>query len=113
MDTLERYRQIVQEVLQPYTLRKYSGLDVTNEALFDEKNDHYAILSVGWEGRVRRIHHPLLHLDIINGKVWIQRDGTEYGIADELEEAGIPKKDIVLAFHRAEDRALLPEYAVY
>jgi hypothetical protein len=44
--------------------------------------------------------------------VWIQSDGTEYGIADELEAAGIPKHDIVLAFHRPEDRALLPEYAV-
>lgn len=81
---------------------------MTNGALFDQTNDHYAILSVGWEGTIRRIHNPLLHLDIIGGKVWIQRDGTE----DELEAAGIPKKHIVLAFHRAADQALLPEYAV-
>jgi len=26
----------------------------------------------------------LLHLDIINEKIWIQYDGTEDGIADEL-----------------------------
>jgi hypothetical protein len=53
-----------------------------------------------------------LHLDILNGKVWIQRDGTEDGIADELEAAGIPRSDIVLAFHPEKDRALIPEYAV-
>jgi len=112
MDTVEQYRKIVQQVLQPFTQRWYSGLNVTNEALFDEKNDHYAILSVGWEGDIRRVHHTLMHLDIIGGKVWIQRDGTEDGIADALEAAGIPKQAIVLALHRAADRALLPEYAV-
>ena len=112
MDTIEHYRTIIRDVLQPLTQRRYSGLDVTNEALFDDANGRYLVMSVGWEGRLRRIHHPLAHLDLINGKVWIQRDGTEDGIADELEAAGIPKHDIVLAFHRPEDRALLPEYAV-
>ena len=50
--------------------------------------------------------------ELINGKVWIQRDATEAGIADELEAAGIPKADIVLAFHTEKDRALIPAYAV-
>lgn len=58
------------------------------------------IKPVGWHGNdIRRIHHPLVHLDLIDGKVWIQRDGTEEGIAYDLEAAGIPKSDIVLAFH--------------
>ena len=69
------------------------------------------VVSVGWQG-IRRVQHSLLHLDIINGKVWVQRDGTEDGIVDELEAAGIPKRDIVLAFHPEKDRALIPEYAV-
>jgi hypothetical protein len=46
----------------------------------------------------------LVHLDIINGKVWIQRDNTEEGIGYELEAAGIPKSDIVPAFHPADVR---------
>lgn len=99
MDQVSRYRKIVRDILMPLTERRYSGLDVTNDAVFDEANDRYLIVSVGWEGNVRRIHHCLVHLDIINGKVWIQRDGTEDGIAYELEAAGIPKSDIVLAFH--------------
>lgn len=99
MDTLERYRQIIRDLLLPMTERQYSGLDVTNEAVFDTVNDHYLIVSVGWEGNVRRIYHTLVHLDILNGKVWIQRDGTEDGIGYDLEEAGIPKSDIVPAFH--------------
>ncbi|NES79645.1 MAG: hypothetical protein F6K06_29545 [Okeania sp. SIO1H4] len=28
--------------------------------------------------------------------MWVQRDGTEVGIARELIEAGVPKSDIVL-----------------
>nr|WP_228043418.1 XisI protein [Desmonostoc muscorum] len=41
----------------------------------------------------------VLHLDIKNEKIWIQHDGTEGGIADELTNRGVPKQDIVLAFH--------------
>jgi hypothetical protein len=43
-------------------------------------------------------------VDIINGKFWIQRDGTEYGIARELVDAGVPKEQIVLAFRAPEIR---------
>ena len=53
----------------------------------------------------------MVHLDIIDGKIWIQRDGTEDGIATDLEAAGIPKSDIVLAFHPQRLRKYT-EYAV-
>ncbi|BAZ21134.1 XisI protein [Kalymmatonema gypsitolerans NIES-4073] len=38
----------------------------------------------------------MLHLDIIDGKIWVQQDGTEVGIANKLVEIGVPKHDIVL-----------------
>jgi hypothetical protein len=99
VDKLEHYREIIRDTLLPLIERQYSDRDVVNEAVFDEKNDRYLIMSVGWEGKIRRIHGCLAHLDIIDGKVWIQRDGTEDGIAYDLEAAGIPKSDIVPAFH--------------
>lgn len=71
----------------------------TNEAIFDREQDRYAILSAGWEGSERRIHYCLVHIDTIGGKLWIQRDNTEDGIGYDLERAGIPKTDIVPAFH--------------
>jgi len=52
----------------------------------------------------RRVHGCLVHIDIINGKLWIQRDGTERGIANDLVEAGVPKKQIVLGFRSPEIR---------
>lgn len=116
MDTLSSpsvldYPHIVERILTAYTKIQYANGDITNEAVFDRANARFLVVSVGWQG-MRRVQHCLLHLDIIGDKVWIQRDGTEEGIADELENAGIPRRNIVLAFHPAQDRALLPEYAV-
>ena len=44
------------------------------------------------------MHGCLVHIDIINDKIWIQRDFTEEGVASELVELGVPKTDIVLGF---------------
>jgi hypothetical protein len=41
----------------------------------------------------------IIHFDIKDDKICIQRDGTEIGIANELMAAGVPKEDIVLEFH--------------
>jgi len=48
--------------------------------------------------------------NFIEHQIWIQRDGTEDGIANDLIAAGIPKRDIVIAFHPPELRAYT-EYA--
>ncbi|AUT04441.1 hypothetical protein CLI64_20390 [Nostoc sp. CENA543] len=59
----------------------------------------------------QRVHGCLIHIDIINDKVWIQRDGTKTGIANELVSAGIPKDRIVLAFHPVNVR-LYTDFAI-
>jgi hypothetical protein len=99
VDKLERYRKIIRDTLLPLTEWKYPGDKVRNEAVFDEANDRYIVVSVGWRDNSHRVYFNLVHLDIIGGKVWIQRDGTEDGIGYALEAAGIPKSDIVPAFH--------------
>ena len=62
-------------------------------------------MHVCWDGP-RRVHGSVIHLDIIDGKIWLQYDGTNRPVADELMEAGVPKEDIVLAFHPARVRPL-------
>jgi hypothetical protein len=52
------------------------------------------------------VHGSVIHLDIIDGKVWLQYDGTTRPVADELMAAGIPREDIVLGFHPADVRPL-------
>ncbi len=103
MDTLSHYRKIVCDVLSGHLMANYAVGDITKELVADEKNDRYLVMLIGWEGP-RRVHGALIHTDIIDGKIWIHRDGTEDGIAGELEEAGVPKSDIVLGFHEPDVR---------
>ncbi len=105
MDKLDRYREIVRQIITERASHKLSHGEVKTEAVIDPVNDHYEVIHVGWDGQ-RRIHGCPIHIDIIDSKVWIQHDGTNMPIADELLEAGIPQEDIVLGFHPADVRPL-------
>lgn len=98
MDTLDTYRQIIRDVLIPYTQIPYSYGDLQCKTVFDRETDSYLLVTLGWQ-QDKRIHGCLIHIDIIDGKLWIQRDDTEDGITFELVAAGIPKESIVLGFH--------------
>lgn len=98
MDKLTRYREIVRDIINDYASHKPSLGNIQVEAIIDPEKDHYEVMQVGWHG-ARRIHGSVIHLDIINGKIWIQHDGTNWPVADALLEAGVPKEDIVLGFH--------------
>jgi hypothetical protein len=105
MDKLDRYRGIVIRLIQTYASYKPSHGKIETEAIVDRDRDHYEVMHVGWDG-VRRVHGAVVHIDIHDGKIWIQYDGTSRPVAEELVEAGIPRDDIVLAFHPAELRSL-------
>ena len=100
MDTITQYKEIVHNLIMEYARYKPSHGEIETEAIIDPEKGHYELLHVGWDG-VRRVHGPVIHIDIIGDKVWIQHDGTSVGIAEELVEAGIPRNHIVLAFHPA------------
>jgi hypothetical protein len=100
MDRIERYREIVRRLIEEYASYKPSHGQIETEAIVDREHDHFEVMHVGWDG-VRRVHGSVIHLDIIDGKVWIQHDGTNWPVADELVAAGIPREDIVLGFHPA------------
>jgi XisI protein len=95
---LENYRAYIQQLLEEYANLGTPDPDVDRQTIFDTKRDHYQLVYAGWKNRDRR-YGCLFHLDIKDGKIWIQHDGTEIGIADELVKLGVPKEDIVLAFH--------------
>ncbi|MBD2255579.1 XisI protein [Nostoc parmelioides] len=98
MEKLEKYRNYVQQVMREYTQIGSTKNEIEQQLIFDTVNDHYQLMYVGWKNR-RRYHGCVLHLDIKDNKIWIQHDGTEIGVADELVKLGVPKEDIVLAFH--------------
>ncbi|MBE5230764.1 MAG: XisI protein [Microcystis aeruginosa PMC 728.11] len=41
----------------------------------------------------------MIAVDIINNKISVQQDGTVAAIGDKLVARGVPKQDIVLAYH--------------
>lgn len=73
-------------------------------------SDRYLLIEIGWD-KGRRIYGVLIHIDIMGDKLWIQQDGTEEGIADELAALGIPKERIVLAY-KSLPRRQITEFAV-
>ena len=97
METLDAYRTIIRDLIQHYATFTPARGDVDIEVIIDPTNDHFELMYSGWNGYYR-IHGSVLHIDIRGGKVWIQYDGTDIGIADELVAAGIPHEHIVLAF---------------
>ena len=103
MDSLERYRQIVRQLIDEYARYKPSHGKIETEAIIDPQRDHYEVMHIGWDGQ-RRVHGSVVHIDIIKGKIWIQHDGTNRPVAEELLEAGVPREDIILGFHPAQVR---------
>jgi hypothetical protein len=99
-DKLAMYREQIEDVIREYGSYKHSYGDVEMEVIIDRQHDHYQLMSVGWV-RSERVHGCILHIDIKDGKIWIQHDGTEEGVANRFVEAGVPKEDIVLAFQTA------------
>ena len=95
---LEDYRAYLQQVLKDYASLCSPDDEVETQLIFDTEGDHYQLVYAGWKNRRRR-YGCVLHVDIKDGKIWIQHDGTEIGIANELVKLGVPKEDIVLAFH--------------
>lgn len=110
MDKLENYRRIVQQVVARHAEYTPSHGQIETIPIWDQSRDNYLLLDVGWD-QTGRVYTVVFHLHLRDNKVWIEQDGTEDGIAQDLLEAGIPKDDIVLAFYRPERRALT-EFAV-
>ena len=104
MDKLTRYREAIRRELEGYAewYRKPNGA-LRVEVVHDPVLDHFELVHFGWSGH-RYIHTVVFHLDIIDGKIWVQYDGTDRPIAEELVRAGIPKEDIVLAEKPADVR---------
>ncbi len=104
MDPVEQYRAATMAVLRAWEQRPGPESTLRFEAVFDRERDRYLLVVVGWDGR-HHVHTTLAHVDVIDGKLWIQHDQTEEGIAPDLVAAGVPRDRIVLAFKSPARRA--------
>ena len=97
MDTGTAYREIVKDVIRKYARLRPSHGDIRLDTIFDEQQDHYALMHSGWDRGVR-VRGNLIYVILRGDKVYIEYDGIERGIRDELISRGIPEDKIVLAF---------------
>lgn len=111
MEKLDRYRQVIKQILTEQAELSSVGDDnVEPQLIFDDTHDHYQLNYVGWRGN-KRVFGPVMHFDIKNGKIWLQYNGTEDSIAKKLTDMDVPNTDIVLGLHSEFKRQFTP-YAV-
>jgi hypothetical protein len=95
---LDEYRQKIQDLLTELASYGSANGEVESQLIFDAVRDHYQLVHVGWRNH-HRIYGCVVHLDIKDGKIWVQHNGTEFDISLRLAEMGIPKQNIVNGFH--------------
>ena len=97
MDTLLKHRQIVEQVIETYAQLRPSHGDIRLDVIFDEVRDHYALMQVGWDRR-KRVRGNLIYITLRDDKVYVEYDGIEHGIIEDLMAGGIVEENIVLAY---------------
>jgi hypothetical protein len=95
MDKLAQYRQYVQTLMSRYAEDDVSDDEVEVQLICDTERDHYQWMNVGWE-HLNRIYRSIIHIDIKDGKIWLQQNLTDQNPAEELVAMGVPREDIVL-----------------
>ena len=98
MEKSATYRQLIKETIAANAHQSNREGEIEGVTIFDETSGHYQLVYLGWENGLR-VYSVLIHVRLHNGKIWIERDGTAEGIANTLVEAGVPREEIVLAFH--------------
>lgn len=113
MDKVKLYKSIVRNLVQEIgNMANPSLKDIETETILDDEKGHYLLFSVGWHN-LQWHYGSFLHIDVKpDGKVWLQHDGTDLIIAQELVDRGIPKHDIVLGFKSPVEREWVEGFAV-
>ncbi len=99
MDRVTEYREIIKRLLCEREKIAQTVLPENLEVrcFFDEERGQYALVTVGWM-KNKRISGNTLFLTLRGEKIWVEEDRTDAPIADDLAAAGVPPRDIVLAF---------------
>lgn len=93
--TISFYQACIKRLLTEYEERAPESLET--ELIFDDERMRYLVLRAGWIGE-KRIHSPIVHIDIWNDEIVIQANNTEDLLDTELINMGVPRDKIRLGF---------------
>jgi hypothetical protein len=102
---LRVYRDVIQALLTNYA-EQSSTERIRCIAVFDLQRDHFQVLDLGWDEQGKRVFQPVIHIDIVNDKIWIQENITDVDLDTLFSAAGILPSEIVLGFHSPDLREL-------
>ncbi len=89
----ETYRQLIETTLINYAQRSATSETIRTEVVFDRHRQQYRLTHIGRDQQ-HRVYQHLIHIDIMDHIVWIQRDDTRAGLIAALIESGIPSSRI-------------------
>ena len=96
MENVLSYRTIILDVLKEIIgFERRTTRERFTRLVADHESDVYLYLHYGWK-EARHIHAVYVHIDIIDGKIWVQRNYTEHDVPEMLLAAGVPPDKIVL-----------------
>lgn len=114
MDKITTYKNAIKSVLNNYydVSQNQSNRDhsIQTQLVIDDARGYYFLLAIGWQNN-KRVYGATMHFDLIDDKIWIQINQTDFLLADELIQKGVAKEDIVLGFHAPYKRQFT-EYAM-
>ena len=112
MDKTTKYEKMILDIISPLDGIKFSNEpDLDTRLVVDKENHRYQVVTTGWDKSGKRVHNCMIHLEIINEKIWIQRNMTEIDPGKKLVYQGIPPSEIVVGFLKPKMREL-SDYAV-
>lgn len=112
MDKIKKYQRTIIDFLEAQAPHKPANMPaVESYVIADEVRNHFQLLQLGWQDETY-IFTVVFHLDIIDGKVWLQQNITEHEVVDYLMEHGIPSSDIVLGLQPPYVRQLIAMQAL-
>jgi len=100
MEGLNDYRELIRRAICSLNECPNPSQSGEVETLFlcDMDAGQFQLMNLGWQGK-NRICSITLLVRVKNDKIWIEEDWTEDGLASRLMALGVPREEIVLAFH--------------
>lgn len=99
MAQVNQYTALIKDALSTYAALLTQDPNPAYEVvlLFDDEHQQYMIRKLGWQ-ESKRVNYIPLHVALRNGKIWIEEDWTEEGVATYFLAHNVPQQDIVLGF---------------
>lgn len=99
MDSVNNYANLIREGLNDYVAlsTRDPNPDYDVNRIYDDEHYNYVVQKLGWK-KSNRINQTMLQVALRDGKIWIEEDWTEEGVATYFIEHGVPYDHIVLGF---------------